>query len=229
MVGPGGGRGSRAAGPGGGVGPGRHRRRAGGAGHGLPAAGRPPAHVRARCGGWRPGCWPRPTRPPRRGGRPTSCATTRPPGRWPTPCPTTPSSPSSGRPSRWARPSPGGATCGCSVVDVRGEAGRLVYELDEAGADVAAVAESGLGAAVLASTSCCSRPTPWVRTGWWRWPGRGPRRRWPTTPAVPVWVVAGVGRVLPDRLWDALAARLDEVGRAVGASRSSGCPSTWST
>ena len=66
------------------------------------------------------------------------------------------------------------------------------------------------------ATWCCSRPTPWAPTGWWRSPGRGPRPPSPTTPRVPVWVVAGVGRVLPGGLWDGAGGPPGRATRALG-------------
>ncbi len=96
------------------------------------------------------------------------------------------------------------------VVDVRGEAGRLVYELDEAGADLAVVGESGLGAAVLASTIVLLEADAMGPGGLVAVAGSRAAAAVAQHAGVPVWVTAGVGRVLPAGLWEALVARLDE-------------------
>ena len=46
---------------------------------------------------------------------------------------------------------------------------------------------------------------------------------------VPVWVVAGVGRVLPGPLWEASGARMDDGETTRGTRTTRSCPSTWST
>ncbi len=97
------------------------------------------------------------------------------------------------------------------VVDVRGDGGRLLYELDEVGGDVAAVAESGLGAAVLASTVVLLEAEALGRDGLVAVSGSRAAAAVAHHAGIPVWAVAGVGRVLPAGLWDALAGRLDEV------------------
>ncbi len=97
------------------------------------------------------------------------------------------------------------------VVDARGEGGRLLYELDEEGADVAAVAESGLGAAVLASDVVLLEADALGPDGLVAMAGSRAAAAVATHAGVPVWAVAGVGRVLPEGLWAALAARLDQV------------------
>jgi hypothetical protein len=96
------------------------------------------------------------------------------------------------------------------VVDVRSEGGRLLYELDEAGGDVAAVVESGLGAAVLASTVVVLEADALGFDGLVAVPGSLAAAAVARHAGIPVWAVAGVGRVLPEGLWDALTARLGE-------------------
>jgi hypothetical protein len=105
------------------------------------------------------------------------------------------------------------------VVDARGDGGRLVYELDEVGGDVAVVPESGLGAAVAASTVVVLEadalgPSGLVAVGGSRAAAAVARHG-----GVPVWAVAGVGRVLPAGLWDALEARMDEAPEPWAAPR----------
>jgi hypothetical protein len=97
------------------------------------------------------------------------------------------------------------------VVDVRGGGGRLLYELDEAGGDVAAVAESGLAAAVLASTVVLLEADALGFDGLVAVPGSRAAAAVARHAGIPVWAVAGVGRVLPEGLWDALTARLEGV------------------
>jgi hypothetical protein len=96
------------------------------------------------------------------------------------------------------------------VVDARGEAGRLVYDLDEAGGDVAVVSESGLAAAVLASIAVLLEADALGPGGLVAVAGSRAAAAVARHAGVPVWAVAGVGRVLPAGLWDALVARLDE-------------------
>ena len=97
------------------------------------------------------------------------------------------------------------------VVDARGEGGRLLYDLDEEGADVAAVAESGLGAAVVASDLVLLEADALGPDGLVAMAGSRAAAAVAAHANVPVWVVAGVGRVLPEGLWVALEARLDQV------------------
>ena len=68
------------------------------------------------------------------------------------------------------------------AVDALGDGAALVGVLADAGVDAVEVPESGVGAAVARHQG------------------------------LPVWVVAGEGRILPDRLWRALLARLDDGG-----------------
>ena len=107
------------------------------------------------------------------------------------------------------------------VVDVRGDGGRLLYELDEVGGDVAAVAESGLGAAVLASTVVLLEAEALGRDGLVAVSGSRAAAAVARHAGIPVWAVAGVGRVLPAGLWERslrpVGRDLRAVGRPVGA------------
>ncbi|HEX7276539.1 MAG TPA: hypothetical protein VF244_04130 [Acidimicrobiales bacterium] len=96
------------------------------------------------------------------------------------------------------------------LVDARGEGGRLLYELDEAGADVDAVAESGLGAAVVAGDLVLLEADALGPGGLVATSGSRAAAAVAVHAGVPVWAVAGVGRALPEGLWGALVARLDE-------------------
>jgi hypothetical protein len=96
------------------------------------------------------------------------------------------------------------------VVDARGDAGRLLYELDEAGCDVSSVAESGLAAAVLASTVVLLEADALGPDGLVAVAGSRAAAAVASHAGIPVWVTAGVGRVLPAGLWDVLNARLED-------------------
>jgi len=104
------------------------------------------------------------------------------------------------------------------VVDARGQAGHLLYELDEAGGDVSVVAESGLAAAVLASTvvvleADAAGPDGLVATA-----GSRAAAAVAAHAGIPVWAVAGVGRVLPAGLWAALRSRLADIAEPWAAA-----------
>ncbi len=96
------------------------------------------------------------------------------------------------------------------LVDARGEGGRLLYDLDEAGADVDAVAESGLAAAVVAGDLVVLEADALGPGGLVATAGSRAAAAVAAHAGIPVWAVAGVGRALPEGLWDALVARLDE-------------------
>lgn len=97
------------------------------------------------------------------------------------------------------------------VVDARGEGGRLLYDLDEAGGDVDAVAESGLGAAVLAADLVLLEADALGPGGLVATAGSRAAAAVAAHAGVPVWAVAGVGRALPEGLWDVVVDRMDEV------------------
>jgi hypothetical protein len=96
------------------------------------------------------------------------------------------------------------------VVDTLGEGSGLVRRLRRADVDVDDVAPSGLGAAaasadlVLLEASAVGPSTALAVAGS-RAAAAVARHA-----GVPVWLVAGVGRLLPARMWDALVTRLDE-------------------
>lgn len=97
------------------------------------------------------------------------------------------------------------------VVDTLGEGSGLVRRLLTSGVDASEVSPAGLGPAAAEASlvlievwalgpgglvaECGSRAAAAVARS--------------ATPPVAVWAVAGVGRVLPARLWDALVSRLD--------------------
>jgi len=91
------------------------------------------------------------------------------------------------------------------VVDSLGDGSPLVRALDRAGSDAALVPEAGIGAAVAASTLVLLDASALGPGGFLAVTGSHAAAAVAYTEQVPVWVVAGVGRVLPDRLWRAVA------------------------
>ena len=94
------------------------------------------------------------------------------------------------------------------VVDSQGEGRGLVSQLRRAGNDAELVDEGGLGAAVAASTLLLVEVTALGGTGLVGVAGSRAAIAVARSSGVPVWVVAGVGRALPEALWKALAGRV---------------------
>jgi hypothetical protein len=95
------------------------------------------------------------------------------------------------------------------VVDALGEGYGLVRRLRGAEMTAELVPESGLAAAVVASTLVLLEATALGPTGFVTVAGARAAAAVGRHAGVPVWTVAGVGRVLPSPLWDALARRFD--------------------
>lgn len=98
------------------------------------------------------------------------------------------------------------------VVDAAGEGHQFARRLRAAGVDAELVPESGLGAAVadadlLLLEAMAMGPSGFVAVSGSRAAAATARHA-----GVPVWLAAGVGRVLPARLWEALAGRLGRTG-----------------
>jgi hypothetical protein len=98
------------------------------------------------------------------------------------------------------------------AVDALGEGSALAGVLAEAGVDAVEVPESGVGAAVadadlVVIEALALGPDALVAVAGSRAAAAVARHQ-----GLPVWVVAGEGRILPDRLWRALLARLDGGG-----------------
>jgi hypothetical protein len=96
------------------------------------------------------------------------------------------------------------------VVDAAGDGSALVRRLEDSGIDAVDVAEFGLGAAATVSDlvvieALAAGPSGAIATS-----GSHAAAAVARHAGVPVWLVAGVGRVLPERLWEALTTRLDE-------------------
>jgi len=95
------------------------------------------------------------------------------------------------------------------VVDVLGEGSAFVRHLTQRDIEAVEVPVSGLGAAIAGSDvvvceASAVGPADLVAVSGTRAAVAVGRMS-----EVPVWMVAGVGRVLPARVWDALASRLD--------------------
>lgn len=100
------------------------------------------------------------------------------------------------------------------VIDTTGEGSGLARRLRASGVEASEVSPAGLGAAVMQADLV-------LVEAWALGPGglvgeRGSRAAAAVArtanPPVAVWAVAGVGRVLPGRLWEALAGRLEASG-----------------
>jgi hypothetical protein len=108
------------------------------------------------------------------------------------------------------------------VVDSLGDGSPLVAALDRAGSEASLVPESGIGTAVASSSLVlldASALGPPSRSagrsgpgGFLAVTGSHAAAAVAYTEQIPVWVVAGVGRVLPERLWRAMVAAVTAVG-----------------
>ena len=98
------------------------------------------------------------------------------------------------------------------VVDSRNEGPMLVRRLSSAGCDAYDVRESGLGAAVREADAVVLEAEAVGPDGFVAAAGSLAAAATANQLGRDVWLVAGAGRVLPGRLWDALVARLDVTG-----------------
>lgn len=96
------------------------------------------------------------------------------------------------------------------VVDSDGEAPRLSRLLRSAGLEATEVPPTGLGAAVAEADLVVLEASALGPGGFVAAAGSHAAGAVARHLAIPVWLAAGAGRVLPARLWDALTARLDE-------------------
>jgi hypothetical protein len=99
--------------------------------------------------------------------------------------------------------------CEVLVVDAIGTGGGLATRLRRAGTDAVAVDQSGLGAAVTASAMVLLEARAVGPDGFLAAAGSLAAAAVARHAGVPVWVVAGVGRVLPQGLWKAMLDRLE--------------------
>ena len=98
------------------------------------------------------------------------------------------------------------------VVDTLGDGSPLVATLDRAGSEAVLIPESGVGAAVAASSLVLLDASAVGPGGFLAVAGSRAAAAVAYTEQIPVWVVAGVGRVLPERLWDAMVDAVTAVG-----------------
>lgn len=96
------------------------------------------------------------------------------------------------------------------VVDALGEGHGLVRRLRRADMDATEVPPSGLGAAAAAADLVLLEASAVGPAGFVGVAGSRAAAAVAHHAGVPVWLVAGVGRLLPARMWDALVTRLDE-------------------
>jgi hypothetical protein len=102
------------------------------------------------------------------------------------------------------------------VVDAGGEGGAFARRLRNAGVDAVDVPDAGVGAAVAESALVVVEASALGPDGFLAPTGSHAAAAVARHAGVPVWVVVGVGRVLPGRLWEALVQRLDGDGAGAG-------------
>ena len=91
-----------------------------------------------------------------------------------------------------------------------GEAGALVRSLSEVDVEAIYVPESGAGAAVAEAGLVVLEALAFGPGGLVAVSGSRAVAAVAAHAGVPVWAVAGEGRILPKKMWHALAARLDD-------------------
>jgi len=95
------------------------------------------------------------------------------------------------------------------VVDTLDEAASFVRYLESRDVDATEVPLSGLGAAVAASDLVVCEASAVGSSSFLAVAGARAAASVARTAGLPVWLVAGVGRLLPARVWEALESRLD--------------------
>jgi hypothetical protein len=98
------------------------------------------------------------------------------------------------------------------VVEAGGDGMALSRRLHDAGLDSAEVPDLGIGAAATVADLVIVEAVAAGPTGVLAGTGSHAAAAVARASEVPVWAVAGVGRVLHQQMWDALLARLDESG-----------------
>jgi hypothetical protein len=96
------------------------------------------------------------------------------------------------------------------AVDTFDDGARLVSRLERHGNEAVLVDERGAGSAVAEASLVLLEAHGLGPTGITAVPGSRAAAAVGKLAGVPVWAVAGIGRVLPGRLWEAYAARLDD-------------------
>jgi hypothetical protein len=102
--------------------------------------------------------------------------------------------------------------CPVFVIDMFGEGSGLVRRLERADVEVDEVGPAGLAAAVRASGLVLLEASAIGPTGALVVAGSVAAAAVARQNGVPVWLVGGVGRLLPARMWEALCLRLDDEG-----------------
>jgi hypothetical protein len=97
------------------------------------------------------------------------------------------------------------------VIDAGGEGSSFARRLQAVDVDAIDVEDSGLGAAAARSSVVLLEASAMGDTGFYAVPGSLAAAAVARTFDIPVWVVAGEGRLLPSRLWAALVAHMPEV------------------
>ncbi len=98
------------------------------------------------------------------------------------------------------------------VAEAAGEGTALARQLNDGGAIASLIPDSGVAAAVVVSDLVVLEATAAGPSGILATNGSHAAAAVATERGIPVWAVAGVGRVLPGRLWDVLLQRVDAAG-----------------
>jgi hypothetical protein len=96
------------------------------------------------------------------------------------------------------------------IGDAMGEGGALCRRLADSGITCAVIPDAGLAAAAVVSDMALIEATAAGPTGVLATSGSHAVAAVAAHAGLPVWVVAPVGTILPDRLWAALLSRLDD-------------------
>jgi hypothetical protein len=98
------------------------------------------------------------------------------------------------------------------VVDSLGDGSPLVAALQRSGGDAVLVPEAGIGAAVASCDLLLLDASAVGPGGFIAVTGSRAAAAVAYTEQIPVWVVAGAGRILPDRLWEAMVTAVTAAG-----------------
>lgn len=98
------------------------------------------------------------------------------------------------------------------IADAGGEGSALARRLDAEGVDAVVIPDAGVAAAAVVSDLVVVEAVAGGPPGILAATGSHGAAATAVHAGIPVWLVAGVGRVLPAPLWDALTIRLDDSG-----------------
>jgi hypothetical protein len=96
------------------------------------------------------------------------------------------------------------------IGDAAGEGAALSRRLVDSGMDAAVIPDAGLAAAVVVSDVVLIEALAAGPSGVLATAGSHAAAAVATHAGLPVWAVVAVGRILPERLWDALLSRVDD-------------------